>query len=96
MNKLNIYDDTTPLSMLTVGQLREIIDTHGSNEPKARGGRTMVFGIAGIRQIFHCGETRAYELKNTVIKDAVSQHGRTIAVDVEKALALFEASGKRK
>lgn len=96
MNKLNIYDDTTPVSMLTVGQLREIITSQAVPPGGAAEIKKVVYGIKGIQNLFHCGETRAHELKNTVIKGAVSQHGRTIAVDVAKALALFESSGKLK
>lgn len=49
-----------------------------------------VRGILGIAGIFGCSLPTAQRLKKTVIKDAVSQHGRLIITDVEKAKELFQ------
>lgn len=42
-------------------------------------------------ELFHCCRSTAQSLKDTVIRDAVSQTGRKIVVDVEYARALFKA-----
>lgn len=49
-----------------------------------------VRGILGIAGIFGCSLPTAQRLKKTVIKDAVSQRGRLIITDVEKAKELFQ------
>ena len=49
-----------------------------------------VRGILGIASIFGCSLPMAHKLKKTVIKDAVTQNGRFIITDVEKAKELFK------
>ena len=96
--------------MLTLQDLRDVIreemsvstTTEQSNAPSKRvpsklAGKEVVFGHAGICKIFNCKMSRAQKLKNTIIKEAVHQNGRTIITDVEKAYELFEAySNKRR
>lgn len=57
-----------------------------------------VRGILGIASIFGCSLPMAQKLKKSVIKDAVTQNGRCIITDVEKAKSLYrewaEKSGK--
>ena len=48
-----------------------------------------VRGIPGIASIFGCSLPTAQKLKKTVIKEAVSQHGKLIITDVNKAKELF-------
>ena len=49
-----------------------------------------VYGIAGIAQIFNCSMTTANRIKASGrINDAITQHGRIIVVDANKALQLF-------
>lgn len=87
--------ENTPVIMLTLGQLREalkasekkIIET--PDKPKK-----YVYGIAGIRQLFGVSHVTAIRYKNTIIKDAVSQQGRIIVTDVDKAMELFKNSKK--
>ena len=43
-------------------------------------------------QLFNVSNMTAQRYKRTIIKDAVSQNGRKIVVDAEKALELFAAS----
>ena len=100
---------TTPIVMLTLQDLRDVIreemsvstTTEQSNAPSKRvpsklAGKEVVFGLAGICKIFNCKMSRAQKLKNTIIKDAVHQNGRTIITDVEKAYELFEAYSKKR
>ncbi len=87
-------DDNTPVSMLTVGQLRRALFPDDgkavvkSAEPATEGKR-YVYGLAGIRGLFNVSIPTAHRLKNTVLKGAISQQGRVIVCDVEKAMQLF-------
>ncbi len=87
-------DDNTPVSMLTVGQLRRALFPDDgkavvkSAEPTTEGKR-YVYGLSGIRGLFNVSIPTAHRLKNTVLKGAISQQGRVIVCDVEKAMQLF-------
>jgi predicted site-specific integrase-resolvase len=51
--------------------------------------------LRGIRNLFSVSHATAQRYKDGIIKDAVSQNGRKIIVDREKALELFQQkSGK--
>ena len=56
------------------------------------------YGIPGICEIFGCSKPTAQRIKRSgVIKDAITQYGRTIVIDRQKALELArEADNKRK
>lgn len=52
--------------------------------------KRLVYGISGIAQIFNCSMTTANRIKASGrINDAITQHGRIIVVDANKALQLF-------
>ena len=103
---------TTPIVMLTLQDLRDVIReemgsnvnaTHESETPSASlhvpaklAGKEVVFGLDGICKIFNCKMSSALKLKNTIIKDAVHQNGRTIITDVQKAYELFETYSKKR
>ena len=78
---------------LTVGQLMELFDKKQApaeikEEPEKA--KRLVYGIAGIAQLFNCSMTTANRIKASGrIDKAISQHGRIIVVDAEKALVLF-------
>ena len=93
-------DDNTPVSMLTVGQLRKALfpdmekaktDTRKPSTPDKR----YVYGLAGIRGLFNVSIPTAHRLKNTILREAVSQQGRVIVCDVERAMQLFHANKKK-
>ena len=76
---------------LTVGELIDAINSRSiPREAPLKPGKRLVYGYQGIRDLFNCGHKKAHELKNGIIKDAVSQQGRLIVVDVDKALELFK------
>lgn len=56
------------------------------------------YGIAGICEIFGCSKPTAQRIKSSgVIDGAITQTGRTIVIDRQKALELArEADNKRK
>lgn len=92
MTKNEQITDDTMLVSLSVGQLREVL---APLQAKQSAPRKLKYGLKGIQEIFNCGLSRAQELKNTIIKDAISQDGRTIIVDEEKAITLFEEHTKK-
>lgn len=78
---------------LTVGQLMELLDKKQApaeikEEPEKA--KRLVYGIAGIAQLFNCSMTTANRIKASGrIDAAITQHGRIIVVDADKALVLF-------
>lgn len=89
------FNDSTPIVLLTVGQLKELLSW--SRQPEAvvkPSEKRLVYGLAGIRALFKVSHATAFRYKQTIIKDAVSQQGRKIIVDADKALELFENYNK--
>lgn len=87
----------TPLAMLTVSQFLDLIDSIKQSEPAPqKKERVYVYGLRGIRQLFNVSHATAQRYKDTIIRDAVSQQGRKIIVDVERAMELFNDNKGRK
>lgn len=62
----------------------------GATEHAPEQERRLVYGIAGIAQIFNCSIATANRIKKSgKINKAISQRGRLIVVDANKALELF-------
>mgnify|MGYP003100867006 FL=1 len=57
--------------------------------------KRLVYGLKGIKELFHVSDSTARKLKNGPIKEAVSQSGRTIVVDADMALMLFKNYEKK-
>jgi hypothetical protein len=88
------FNESTPLSFLTVGQFIEILKAYEETKPEPlqkSNDRRLVYGLKGIRDLFNVSHATAQRYKDTILKDAISQQGRKIIVDVEKALELFNA-----
>lgn len=93
---INITDDT-PIAMLTVGQLREVLFPKALLDliekqqqiDEERIPRRYVHGVVGIKQLFNCCYPTAHKLKETILKPAIKQQGRVIVVDVDHAMKLF-------
>ena len=86
--------DSTPVAMLTVGQLRDFLGlsspaTKASPQPTANEEPRLVYGLAGIQRLFNVSHVTAQRYKNTFLAPAISQQGRKIVVESEKALQLF-------
>lgn len=84
-------DLNKPLWQLTVGEFLELIGQQQSvsvdNTTKQK---NLVFGIAGIAQLFNCSMTTANRIKASgKIDRAISQNGRIIVVDADLALELL-------
>ncbi|MFD1167184.1 DUF3853 family protein [Sphingobacterium daejeonense] len=54
------------------------------------------YGLQGIMRIFGCSKSKAQQLKDGIIKDAIDQDQRTIIIDVKKALSLFQNYSRNK
>jgi len=85
------FDPNTRLIDLTVGELMELLETiqqPKQEQPKPQ--KRIVYGIAGIAQIFNCSMTTANRIKASGrIDRAIKQNGRIIVVDADLALELF-------
>lgn len=83
----------TPLVMLTVAQFEDLLCRHKSEKHETQSApvtKRYVYGLKGICELFNCAHSTAQKLKDEVIMEAVSQHGRKIVVDAEHALRLFK------
>lgn len=78
--------DNTPISSLTLGQLKEAL---GLNARPA-----FVFGLKGIQELFGVSLRTAQRLKDGILRPAVIQYGHTIRLDVAKAEELMRQQGK--
>lgn len=88
----------TPIAMLTVGQLQEVLGLSAERKQdpvREDKPREYVYGLAGIRKLFSVSHPTAQRYKDTIIAGAVRQNGRTIIVDVDKALELFDQHKKK-
>lgn len=84
----------TPLAMMTVGQLVDIIKDVRQDEPRQEQGDEFVYGLRGIRDLFGVSHKTAQAYKNTFLAPACDQVGRTIIVDKKKAIELFKETGR--
>ncbi len=91
----SIINHSTPIALLTVGQLIELLNEDRKQETVVipETSKRLVYGLYGIRKLFNVSHATAFRYKETIIKDAVSQQGRKIVVDADKALELFKAKG---
>lgn len=87
----NIITDDTPIVMLTVGQLKQILEGKASNQPKEieTPNKQYVYGLAGLASLFGCSIPTAMRIKNSgKINAAITQIGRKIVIDADMALEL--------
>lgn len=88
-------DRNTPLVMLTLGDLLDALkgedatNTQPVKKETPVAGKRYVYGLKGIEELFNVSHATAQKYKDGILKDAVYQSGRTIVVDADKALELF-------
>ena len=88
-------DRDKPIWQLTIGEFVAILDSRlPVNKIESISRNTTyskhVYGISGLAKLIGCSKNYAGILKRTGIFDeAISQNGRTIIVDSELALKLF-------
>lgn len=92
---LKTFSEETPLAMLTIGQLREILADIQKPAPEAATtAANYVYGLQGIQGLFNVSKKTAQRYKDGILRDAVMQSGRKLVIDVDKAMALFAQSGR--
>lgn len=91
--------EQTQVAVMTPEQLREfavivaretIAQTSEATETVS--GKMYVYGLRGIRELFHVSHPTAQRYKNTFLAPAITQRGRKIITDVAKAMELYKAS----
>ena len=82
-------------------QLLELLDSRNVNDNIDPEGaaitakRWLVYGIEGLCELLLCSKATAHRIKNSgVIKDAITQKGRKIVIDAQKALDLIQEHKK--
>lgn len=96
-----------PLWQYTGEQLLELLDSrivkdstaaesHISNQSVTDvTKRWLVYGIKGLCDLLQCSKATAHRIKNSgIIKDAITQSGRKIVIDAQKALDLIQEHKK--
>lgn len=90
-----MYNPNTPISFLTVGDLIDIVNACISgqikniHETKAEE-RKFVYGLKGLADLIGCSLPTAQKIKSSgVIDKAVTQVGKKIIIDADKALELI-------
>lgn len=85
--------EETPIAMLTVGQLKQVLNTYSPKNENAPifqpNEKRYVYGLRGIKELFKVCHTTAQRYKDTFLKPAVIQNGRKLIIDVDMALELF-------
>lgn len=87
-------DRNTPIWQLTLGDFlqafQKYTDPSNKIEIETVEKKEYVYGINGLADLIGCSKTHASRLKKQGIFDeAIIQRGRTIIIDKEKALELF-------
>lgn len=80
---------------MTAGEFAEVLYSVmkrlSDNEEEKVTNKRLVYGIAGIAQLFNCSMTTANRIKASgKIDQAISQTGRMITVDADLALQLMK------
>jgi hypothetical protein len=88
-----VINPETRIIDLTVGQLMDFLGKEQAvmidNTPNTE--KRLVYGIAGIAQLFNCSMTTANRIKASgKINKAITQFGRMITVDADLALELMK------
>lgn len=78
---------------LTIGELEDYLLSKGIGNltPLQQPPAKYVYGLNGIMDLFGCSKSKAQRLKNGKIASACCQNGRSIVVDAEKAMQLFNS-----
>ena len=84
-------DPSTPLFQLTVEQFLSLTQI---NQEKLTA-KKYEYGIKGIQKIFKCSKSKAFSLKKSgILNEAITQNGKYIVIDAEKAIELFNKSNE--
>ena len=82
-------NDSTPVAMLTIGQLKEALMPLMVNAPIQNTERRYEYGLRGFAKVFGCSVPTAQRMKRSGKFDAaIKQSGRKIVIDADMALEL--------
>ena len=85
-----MIDRNKPLWQLTVGELLDLLDSRKPTSEPTTPEKKIVYGLKGIAQLFGCSVSTAQRIKNSgKIDKAITQVGRKIIIDADKALQLI-------
>ena len=69
--------------------VRELIKEKVPDKEEQKKEKLLVYGLDGIAEIFNCSRTTAQRIKNSGVLDkAITQVGRKITINVDKALEI--------
>lgn len=89
-------DYNAPLYSLTVGQYVEMQTALGQlSAPPPQAEKFYIYGLRGIMQLFGVSHKTAQAYKNTFLGPACTQLGKVIIIDRDKAVELFEETGRK-
>ena len=81
--------DDTRIIDLTVGELKTLLKKDAPIVKREE--KRLVYGIKGIAELFGCSISTAQRIKDSgKIKKGLTQVGRKIVVDADKALELYK------
>lgn len=96
-NKIEMHELEAKLVCAMTGKELLTLLRSPSGEAEGQKEKRYVYGIAGIAALFGCSIPTASRIKRSgVIDEAITQVGRKIVVDAEKALTLVALSKKTK
>lgn len=95
-----------PLFLSTLGDLVEVLKeelgfaSESGNDEKDNifpsGGKHYVRGMKELAKALHCSISTAQRIKSSgVIDAAISQNGKVVVIDVERALDILRVSNKK-
>lgn len=88
-----MYNDTTPIWQLTVGELKDLIqETTGTKtEPKAmQTTEGYVYGIAGLAELIGTSKTTAQRIKSSgLFNEAITQIGRKMIINKKVVIEIL-------
>lgn len=80
----------TIVADLTLGQLKDAMRDDNAAT------KDYIHGVKGIAKLFGVCQTMAQRYKDTFLKPAVIQNGKTIIIKTETAIRLFQEEGLKK
>lgn len=96
----NCIDKSAPLYSLSVEQfcslLQEGLELQKSGTAGAESEKKYCYGLHGIMQLFDISHKTAQAWKNTWLAPACAQYGKTIVVDKDLAMKLFNEKSERR
>ena len=88
-----------PLFQSTLGDLVEVLKEElgfASDNIFPSGGKHYVRGMKELAKALHCSISTAQRIKSSgVIDAAISQNGKVVVIDVERALDILRVSNKK-